>query len=132
MGGVAGLKSGRRNASSTTVNAAFLAGTDVTGGEEGAPGRDRGEYNGGLENYPRFHEDWIGATLSYRGSFVSLGAPRHVNGRWCGTGMPCGIYEAPVRAWSFETNFNTASKLPPLSPRFVLLKQELFSRSYER
>jgi hypothetical protein len=24
-------------------------------------------YNGGLENYPRFHEDWGGTTLTYQG-----------------------------------------------------------------
>src|SRR5262249_46329695 len=51
-----------RNASTTTINAAFLAGVDTT---------TPGNYNGGLENYPRFHENWSGQALNYRGSFVS-------------------------------------------------------------
>ncbi|MCB0330269.1 MAG: hypothetical protein KDD70_11405, partial [Bdellovibrionales bacterium] len=51
-----------RVASNTTFNAAILAGTDSTGGSEGVGGQDAGGYNGGLENYPRFHENWSGDT----------------------------------------------------------------------
>jgi hypothetical protein len=124
-----------RPAIATTVNAAFLAGTDTTGGQEGTAGQG-GSYNGGLENYPRFHEDWGGFTLTYRGSFVSLNQPRKVDGDWCGTGgsatSGCNIYNAPVRTWDYDTDFNNASNLPPLSPRFVYLQQEVFSRSFDR
>ena len=116
-----------RVATSTTVNAAFLAGTDSTGGAEGTAGRDAGSYNGGVENYPRLHEKWSSATLTYRGSFVSLGIPRHVSGTWV-YGSP--QYEAPTRAFSYDTDFNDASKLPPLSPRFVYLRQDLFVRQF--
>ena len=130
----------QRVASDTTVNAAFLAGTDTTGGTEGADGRDRGNYNGGLENYPRFHETWSDKTLTYRGSFVSLGTPRKVNGAWCGTGgsgtngvrtSGYNIYNPPIRNWSYDTRFSLG-QLPPLSPRFVYLKQERFLRYFER
>ncbi|BDG17796.1 hypothetical protein TbrSNM41_25300 (plasmid) [Thermus brockianus] len=126
----------RRQASNTEVNAAFLAGTDTTGNQEGEGGRDRGAYNGGLENYPRFHEDWSGKTLTYRGSFASLGKPRKVNGPWCGTGTGCGtagrgIYNPPIRQWSFDSRF-AQGQLPPLSPRFVYLRQERFLREFER
>jgi Tfp pilus assembly protein PilX len=107
-------------ASSTTLNAAFLAGTDGTVGSS---------YNGGLENYPRLHESWNGAaaTLKYRGSFVSLGQPQHVNGPWSAQ-----KYSAPNRDWQFDTDFKDAANLPPLSPRFVYLRQQLFSRSYDQ
>jgi hypothetical protein len=115
-----------RKASSTTINAAFLAGTDTTGGVEG-PGGQGGAYNGGLENYPRFLEDWNNVTLTYRGSFVSLGNPRKVAGPW-GTGD---TYSPPIRDWGFETRF-AAGALPPLSPRFVYLRQERFLRTFER
>ncbi|BDG19390.1 hypothetical protein TthSNM11_15930 [Thermus thermophilus] len=136
----------QRAASDTEVNAAFLAGTDVTGGAEGPSGQDQGNYNGGLENYPRFHETWSGKTLTYRGSFVSLGTPRHVNGPWCGTGgggtydpltgrisgrTGCNIYNPPTRNWSYEVRFSQG-QLPPLSPRFVYLRQERFLREFER
>jgi len=116
----------------TTVNAAILAGTDITGGTEGAGGQDDGSYNGGLENYPRFHEDWSKSpqkTVTYAGSFVSLSAPRHVTGAWL-YGSP--QYTAPVRAWSYDTSFNNAENLPPITPRFVYLRQQLFLRDYEQ
>jgi hypothetical protein len=138
----------QRKASETEVNAAFLSGTDTTGGAEGVGGQDRGQYNGGLENYPRFHEAWqwgpsnnrTYVTFTYRGSFVSLGSPRKAAGRWCyGTdncnGYPTstfyGTYEAPRRQWSYDVRFSQG-QLPPLSPRFVYLKQERFLREFER
>ncbi len=124
--------------SNATIKAAFLAATDSTGGIEGSGGQG-GAYNGGLENYPRFHEDWSGRTLTYLGSFVSLSVPRHSSGIWPGTGNPSsitgvnpGVYNPPTRAWAYDTAFNDAANLPPLSPRFVYLRQELFVRDYEQ
>ena len=115
----------------TTVNAAFLSGTDTTGGSggEGLAGIN-GAYNGGLENYPRFHEDWnSNITWTYRGSFVSLNRPRHVNGPWVFGGTN---YTAPIRNWNYDTAFNDAAYLPPITPRFVYLRQELFVRDFEK
>ncbi len=117
-----------RVASNTTVHTAVLAGTDTTGGVEGSGGQG-GSYNGGLENYPRFHERWSGRTLTYFGSFVSLGNSRHSNGGWV-YGNP--QYTAPNRDWHYDTDFNDASNLPPLTPRFVYLRQELFLRNFEQ
>ncbi|NMC64059.1 MAG: hypothetical protein GYA55_12925 [SAR324 cluster bacterium] len=116
-----------RIASNTTINTAFLAGTDSTGGAEGSSGQSLGNYNGGLENFPRFHENWSNKTLTYRGSFVSLGRPRHVTGSWSNQS-----YNPPVRDWNYDTSFNNAANLPPITPRFVYLKQELFVRDFER
>ena len=136
----------QRQASDTEVNAAFLSGTDTTGGAEGVGGQDRGEYNGGLENYPRFHEAWqwgsgndrTFATFTYRGSFVSLGPSRRAAGRWCYGMDNCnryttfhGTYLAPERRWSYDVRFSQG-QLPPLSPRFVYLRQERFLREFER
>lgn len=114
-----------RIAGNTTINAAFLAGTDTTGGIEGVGGQG-GAYNGGLENYPRFHEDWSGRTLTYRGSFVSLSKSRHVNGSWGSQS-----YSPPARDWNYDTSFNNAANLPPITPRFNYLKQQVFLRDYE-
>jgi hypothetical protein len=119
---------GQRVATSTAIYAAFLAGTDTTGGEDGPGGQNGDEYNGGLENYPRFHEKWSDKTLTYRGSFVSLNMPLHVDGAWVYGGP---FYEAPIRDWGYETRFNDAANLPPLSPRFVYLRQDLFLRDFE-
>jgi hypothetical protein len=115
---------GSRVASNTTINSAFLSGTDTSGGIEGSGGQG-GYYNGGLENYPRFHENWGGRTLTYRGSFVSLGVARSVSGRWSTQS-----YGAPNRDWNYDTTFNNAANLPPITPRFVYLKQELFVRDF--
>lgn len=121
---------GERIASDTTIYAAFLAGTDSTGGcDQADPGGCAsfpGQYNGGLENYPRFHEKWGGKTLTYRGSFVSLDRPRHVDGLWEDQS-----YQPPRRDWGYDTDFNDAANLPPLSPRFVYLRQTLFQREFE-
>ncbi len=111
-----------------TINAAVLSGTSTTGNIEGSGGQG-GAYNGGLENYPRFHENWNGNTFTYVGSLVSLGNPRFSNGAWV-YGSP--VYTAPTRAWAYDTSFNNAANLPPLSPRFVTLRQEMFLRDFEQ
>lgn len=122
-------------AASTTINAAVLSGaatTPVQGGQEG----------GGVHNIFRFHEHWgsntttccsgvsyTTATFRYTGSIVSLAQPRNVNGPFF-LGPPW--YQPPVRDWTFDTRFNVYENLPPLSPRFVYLRQELFMRQFER
>lgn len=110
-------KDSYNTADSTFVNAAFLSGMDDT-----VP---NGAYNGGLQNYPRLHEDWGGKTLNYTGSFVSLGNSRHVNGAQSNA-----KYGIPVRNFNYDADFNDASKLPPLTPRLVYLRQLLFDRTY--
>lgn len=109
------------NATMTVVNAAFLGGNDIT---------KPGQYNGGLENYPRFHENWSGVDFRYRGSFVSLNVPNHVSGKWPGTGG--NFYDPPRRRWDYDLAFNDAKNLPPLTPRFSAMKQESFIRSFSQ
>jgi hypothetical protein len=120
------LTDASRDATPTTINSAFLAGVDTT---------TWSNYNGGLENYPRFHEDWTGQNLNYRGSFVSLGTPDHVNGPWCGTGgssvSGCNIYVPPNRNYDYEPAFNDVRNLPPLTPRFVYVQQVLFTENFK-
>ncbi|MGH7786210.1 MAG: hypothetical protein ACRERC_05050 [Candidatus Binatia bacterium] len=122
---VNGLGAASRDAAATWINAAFLGGVDTT------PDGFTGDYNGGLENYPRFHEDWAGVTLTYQGSFVSLGEPEHVNGLWQGTGVGFNIYNPPNRNWNFDPAYNNAANLPPLTPRFVYVQQVLFTEDFK-
>ena len=103
----------------TEFNAAILSATDITQGSS---------YNGGLENYPRFQENWSGKTWKYRGSFISISTPLYVSGSWQYGGD---IYTAPIRDWDYDEDFNDPRKLPPLTPQFVHLKQESFIRSFE-
>ncbi len=109
----------------TTVNAAFLSRTDDS--------IDTGTtyYSGGLNNYMRMLEGWTNIAFNYRGSFVSLGAPQEVSGEYraCG-GSAATYYCPPNRNWTYETDFDTFSKLPPLSPRIINLRQDVFKRNY--
>jgi hypothetical protein len=112
-----GINGVQNAALNTSMNVAFLAGTDVT-----VPGVS---YNGGLENYPRFHEDWTGQTLLYRGSFVSLGTAQNVSGIWANQ-----VYTPPARDWNYDLSFNDAANLPPLTPRLFYIRQNVFNRKY--
>jgi len=111
----------QRPAAPTTIYAAFIGGVDVT---------TPNNYNGGLENYMRFHETWSGQVMFYRGSFVSLGTPQRANGPWCGTGATCNIYNPPQRNFDFDTDFQAVQNLPPLTPQVVSVRQILFTENF--
>jgi hypothetical protein len=123
-----------RMASETTINAAFLSGSEITGGANGAGTQLNTIQSGGVNNYPRFHEGWSGINFNYLGSLVSLNEPRRVNSSFCGSAdaTNCNIYSAPNRNWDYEQRFNDAGDLPPLTPRTVYLRQELFQRDFDR
>jgi hypothetical protein len=94
-----------RAASSTTVNAAFLAGIVET--------KTYNNYSGGVENFPRFLEEWGSSRIfTYNGSMVVMFPSRFATGRW---GMS-NVYAPPARNWAFDLNFMDATKLPPGTP----------------
>jgi hypothetical protein len=100
--------------SASTVNAAMLCGivqSDPT--KTGNVGMN-GDYSGGVENFLRLLENWSGDTLTYNGSIVVLFYSQYGTNAWRQTGH---YYSAPTRHWAFDLNFNTASKLPPLTPQ---------------
>jgi hypothetical protein len=99
---------GSRQAVATTVNAAFLAGNVPT---------TSASYSGGVENFPRFLEDWSGDTFTYNGSMVVLFDSQYATGLWRGTGSSIGIYNPPDRKWAFDQNFCNPTKLPPGTPQ---------------
>lgn len=96
-----------RTATDTTVNAAFLAGIVETG---------NGYYSGGVENFPRFLENWSGKVFTYNGSMVVLYKSKFAAEPWRGTGTLYDIYNPPNRNWYFDNNFLDPNKLPPLAP----------------
>ncbi len=124
---------GTNQASFTTsdalgVNAALLFGL-------GPSTRDPDWYNGGLENFPKFLESWSSRTFNYKGSFVSLGLPQHKDNHWvCGSGNSClgtGVYDPPIRAFDYDTDFNQIENLPPMTPKVVYVQQRIYTRIYE-
>ena len=96
-----------RSAGSTTVNAAFQAGIVPSG---------FGYYSGGVENFPRFLEDWSGHTFTYNGSMVVMFPSQIATTPWKGTGAGVGVYNPPTRNWNFDVNFRNPTKLPPITP----------------
>jgi hypothetical protein len=92
-----------RKASDTTVNAALLGGIVPSGG---------GYYSGGVENFPRFLEDWGSRTLTYNGSMVVMFNSKSATAPWGGSD----VYSPPARNWAFDINFLDATKLPPGTP----------------
>lgn len=97
-----------RKATATTVNTAIFTGIVPTVGNN---------YSGGLENLPRFHEDWSGGIVfTYSGSMVVMFNSETAVGRWGNSS-----YSPPNRNWSFNTNFLDPTKLPPGTPSVVTL-----------
>jgi hypothetical protein len=95
----------------TTVNAAFLSGIVPTA---------NGYYSGGVENFPRFLEDWSGKTLWLNGSMVVMFNSHIADAPWAGTGT---VYNPPTRKWAFDTNFYDLNKLPPATPQLNLVER---------
>ncbi len=86
----------QRVATNTTYNTAIISGI-VPSGTAG------GNYSGGVENFPRFLEDWTGDTLTYYGSMVELFPSKYFTGAW----GKSNVYNPPTRNWYFDTNFYT-------------------------
>jgi hypothetical protein len=97
------LSLNNRVASNTTVNAAFMTGNTNSEGNH---------YSGGLENLPRFLENWSNKTFTYKGSMVDLWFSEQATGLW----SYGSYYTAPNRDWSFDTDFLDPTKLPPGTP----------------
>ena len=112
----AGSPFSNRGASDTTVNAAVVTGNSTT---------SIGNYNGGLENLPRFLENWTGKTFTYKGSLIDLWQSQQGTGAWQ-YGSP--KYTAPNRVWSYDTDFNNPANLPPGTPRVRTLARTQWAR----
>ena len=101
-----------RVAGDTTVNAAFLTGIVAT---------TLASDSGGVENFPRFLEEWTGRTLTYNGSMVGMFYSKIATGLWLGIGSTYDIYNPPIRNWALDQNFSTYSKIPPATPSLAIL-----------
>jgi hypothetical protein len=99
----------QRPAMNTTVNAAILGGIVETT----AVGNSK-YYSGGVENFPRFLEDWSNKSLTYNGSMVVMFDSHFATSFWQPTGI---YYNPPVRRWAFDVNYLNPSKLPPGTPQ---------------
>ena len=92
-----------RPASATTVNASIMTGNNET---------TSSNYNGGLENLPRFLEGWSGIDFNFKGSLVNLWNSQQAIGPW----SYGSYYTAPNRNWSYDTDLDDPANLPPETP----------------
>ncbi len=100
------------------ADSAVFYGTPLTGGA--LP-----NYGGGLENFPRFLENWSSQDMLYRGSLVSLYTSRYaMRKRW--QWMAGGYYNPPVRDWRFDLRFQDPTQLPPGAPTVGSVIQTAF------
>jgi hypothetical protein len=93
-----------RGAAATTVNAALLTGAvDTT----------LGYYSGGMENFPRFLENWgLANVFTYNGSMIKMFPSLYATNVW----GQANVYNPPARNWSYNGNFNDPTQLPPKTP----------------
>ena len=120
------LPLGNRRAVDTEVSAALLTG-QVPTGFWGNP-----HSSGGIQNFPRFIEDWGGGTggerlyyrirgsplqtdlqtLRYRGSLVGLFSSEVAKEPW----GKANVFTPPRRDWGFHTKFGDEGFFPPGTP----------------
>ena len=79
-----------------------------------------GNYSGGFENLPRFHENWSGTPAIIRGAFIKLYESQFAVSPWSYGGD---VYKAPQRDWRFDPDFQSASGLPPFTPNAVYVRR---------
>lgn len=96
-------------ASDTTFNVAMITGNTTTVVD--------GQYNGGLENLPRFHEKWTGKLCTITGSFVNTWNSEFATSPWR---ISNEYYYAPNRNWNYDPRFNNIANLPPFTPMAVM------------
>jgi hypothetical protein len=92
------------------VNAALLTGAVET---------TSGHYSGGMENFPRFLETWGATIFTYNGSMVKMFPSLYATNVWGQTN----VYKPPARNWTYDSNFNTPTKLPPLTPSLQVVSR---------
>jgi hypothetical protein len=104
-----------RVASNTSVNVSFLTGN--TNSQDG-------HYSGGLENLPRFLEQWDGKSFTYRGSMIDLWFSQQATGLW----SYGSYYTAPNRDWAFDTDLLNPANLPPGTPMVNIVQNTSWVR----
>ena len=83
-------------------------------------------YGGGLENLPRFLEDWNSTKFSINGSMNCMWKSTQAKGTW----SYGNYYTAPTRDWKFDTDLNDPNKLPPESPSIEIFQRTGWVQKY--
>jgi Tfp pilus assembly protein PilX len=129
-------------ATQTTYNFAMLAGNTNSNYAAGISTLDNpnqsGFSNGGVNNLPRFLEDWTNINCNYNGSMVCLFQSQIANSPFSanayvyhepGTQNPPfpvngNVYNPPNRNWNYDTRLGTNS--PPATPQVASILQTVY------
>ncbi len=104
-------------AANTTVNAALLTGVVET---------TLGHYSGGMENFPRFLENWgSGVTNTYNGSMIKMFPSLYATNVWGQNN----VYTPPARNWAFDGNFDDPTKIPPKTPSLLKVNRSQWANA---
>lgn len=99
-----------RVAATTTINASFITGDNSLGANN---------YNGGVSNLPRYLEDWGSSrTINILGSMINLWESKYATGKWS-----LDYYDPPARNYSYDTDLNDPSKMPPGTPQLLVFQR---------
>jgi hypothetical protein len=103
----------RNNAANTTVNAAIITGNVPSTGQSATT------FSGGVQNLTRFLETWTGRTMTLNSSIICMYASAFATNQFI---QPTGststdYYEPPTWQYFFNTNYLTATGLPPGTPQ---------------
>ena len=107
------------NATQTWYNVAVVTGNVPT--PDGG-----GDYSGGFENLPRFHENWSGVKATIRGAFINIFESEIAKSKWVYGGDK---YTAPNRDWQYDPALEDMGNLPPFTPNAVYFQRVLWDDS---
>jgi hypothetical protein len=103
-------------ASATRYNMAVVTGNVPT--PDGG-----GDYSGGFENLPRFHENWNNVKATIRGAFINIFESEYAQAPWIYGGDK---YTAPIRDWQFDPDLQDMNNLPPFTPNAVYFRRVIW------
>lgn len=106
-----------RVATATTCNASIMTGNTNTTSTN---------YNGGLENLPRFLEKWTGVTFTFTGSMVNLWNSQQAAAPWA-SDTYC---KAPIRQWSYDTALDDPANHPPGTLRVRVFQRTRWQQTH--
>jgi hypothetical protein len=110
--------SGVRDAATTTVDAALIAG--IVYSIAPANSTPPSQFSGGVVNYPRLLENWSSVSLWLNTSIINMYPSMIATNQWQTPGT---YYYAPTREFNFNQNYLTQSQQPPGSPMFGLVQK---------
>ncbi len=108
------LWNNRSVSASTEVNLAVIAGASTTSKTATTASSDG--VTGGINNFPRFMENWGSTSFKISGSMVSLFYSQQAKSYYKQSGTGNYVFDPPVRYYAFDTEFLDPNKLPKGTP----------------